>query len=81
MDTKLTLKLDEEVIKKAKEYAKLRKISLSKLMENYLQRLTSERKEKVEISPLVKSLSGIINLPSDFNHKDGYADHLLEKYK
>ena len=42
MDTKLTLKLEQDIIEKAKDYAKLRKTSLSKLIENYLQRITNE---------------------------------------
>jgi hypothetical protein len=32
------------------------------------------------LPPLVKSLSGIMNLPKDFNHKSGYAKFLTEKY-
>ena len=40
MDTKLTLKLNEDIIEKAKEYAKAKKISLSELIENYLQKLS-----------------------------------------
>lgn len=80
MDTKLTLKLEHEVIKKAKKYARSRKTSLSKLVKNYLQNITEEPKETKKITPLVKSLSGIIKLPKDFDHKKGYADHLVEKY-
>jgi predicted HicB family RNase H-like nuclease len=46
MDTKLTLKLDQDVIEKAKQYAKSKSISLSVLIENYLQKITSEEKSK-----------------------------------
>ena len=81
MDTKLTLKLEHEIIEKAKNYASIRKTSLSKLIEAYLQRITKEPKETETITPLVKSLSGIINLPKEFNHKKEYADHLISKYK
>ena len=81
MDTKLTLKLEQEIIEKAKDYAKLRKTSLSKLIENYLQRITSQPEETEKITPLVKSLTGIINLPEDLDHKKSYADYLISKYK
>lgn len=81
MDTKLTLKLDEDVIEKAKEYAKLKNTSLSALIENYLQKITSEKKGKRKITPLVKSLSGIIDLPADYDHKKDYTDYLMRKYK
>ena len=81
MDTKLTLKLNEDIIAKAKEYAKEKKTSLSDLIENYLQKLTNDKKSKKTITPLVKSLSGIINLPKDYNDKKDYTDYLTNKYK
>ena len=81
MDAKLTLKLDDNVIEKAKEYAKAKNTSLSALIENYLQKITSEKKGKRKITPLVKSLSGIIDLPADYDHKKDYADYLMRKYK
>ncbi|MDP3567383.1 DUF6364 family protein [Sediminibacterium sp.] len=81
MDTKLTLKLNEDIIEKAKEYAKAKKTSLSDLIENYLQKLTSDNKSNKSITPLVKSLSGIINLPKDYNDKKDYTDYLTNKYK
>ena len=81
MDTKLTLKLDEYIIEKAKLFAKAKKTSLSSLIENYLQKITSGSNPEVEITPLVKSLSGIIDLPKNVDHKKEYTDHLLNKYK
>ena len=81
MDTKLTIKLDEYIIQKAKIYAKARKTSLSKLIEEYFQRITNGKEPENEITPLVKSLSGIINLPKGYDHKKDYAKHLAKKYK
>ncbi|MEZ4805189.1 MAG: DUF6364 family protein [Bacteroidia bacterium] len=81
MDTKLTLKINEEVILKAKEYAKDKKTSLSVLIENYLQKLTDDKANKTSITPLVKSLSGVIPVPEIRNDKEEYADYLNNKYK
>lgn len=81
MDTKLTLKLDQEIIEKAKKYAKSNDISLSKLIESYLTTLTKSKKSSIEITPLVKSLSGVISLDDNFDYKDVYTDYLIEKYK
>ncbi|MEZ5070715.1 MAG: DUF6364 family protein [Bacteroidales bacterium] len=81
MDTKLTLNLNKEVIEKAKEYAKAHKISLSRLIESYLSSLVSKGGEDFEISPLVRSLSGVIELEADFDFKQGYADYLIKKYQ
>jgi hypothetical protein len=81
MDTKLTLKLNKEIIEKAKLYAESKQISLSKLIETYLNLLTKERLGKEKTTPLVDSLSGVIELTSDYNDKDDYSDYLSEKYK
>lgn len=62
MNTKLTLQLNKDVIEQAKEYAKNQNTSLSKLIESILSKLVTEKEEST-ISPLVKSLSGIIDLP------------------
>ncbi len=82
MDTKLTLKLKQDIIEKAKRYARHRNTSLSRLIENYLHKITDDNDKPEKITPLVKSLSGIIDLPADYNHKkSGYADFLSNKYK
>lgn len=43
MDTKLTLKLNQEIIERAKLYASNKKLSLSGLIENYLNALNAEQ--------------------------------------
>ena len=79
MNTKLTLKLDNSIIELAKNYAKNKNTSLSKLIESYLGKLV-EPNESYEITPLVKSLSGVIDLPKNFDYKKKYKTHLLNKY-
>ena len=81
MDTKLTLKLEKIVIEKAKDYAKIHRTSLSKLIENYLHQITTDKQKEDKITPLVRSLSGILDLPKDYGHKKEYADFLVKKYK
>lgn len=81
MDKKLTLSLNGVIIESAKTYAKSNNISLSKLIESYLTTLTTGTKKSSEITPLVKSLSGVISLDNDVDFKDEYADYLIEKYK
>ncbi|PCI31111.1 MAG: hypothetical protein COB60_12715 [Flavobacteriaceae bacterium] len=81
MDSKLTLSLDKLIIEKAKAYAKSNKMSLSKMIENYLATLTSEKKGKINITPLVASISGVIDLKSNTDPKKEYTDFLIEKYK
>ena len=80
MDTKLTLKLESEVIEKAKKYAKQNKTSLSRRIENYLKSITGTAPKAVEITPLVESLSGVIDL-KESDYKKSYTDYLSDKYK
>lgn len=79
MDSKLTLKLKGTVIEKAKKYALENNISLSRLIENYLQAVTSKKESNLEISPLVKSLTGVINL-KDADYKKSYTEFISKKY-
>jgi hypothetical protein len=81
MDTKLTLNVDKNIIEQAKQYAKSRKISLSRLIETYLSSLVIKKNKEIEITPVVKSLSGVIKLDNNFNYKASYTDYLIEKYK
>lgn len=81
MQTKLTLSMDKEVIEEAKKYARKKNTSLSKLIKSYLQSITRNKAEKdTEITPLVKSLSGILT-KENLNYKKKYADYLERKYK
>ena len=79
MDSKLTLKLNESVIERAKQYAKENNISLSRMIESYLQAVTIKKKTKMEISPLVESLTGVIELEK-INYRKDYTDFLSQKY-
>ncbi len=83
METKLTLRLNENVIERAKIYARSHKISLSKMVESYLDSITKDNEDEkaVSITPLVESLSGVINLPAEFDYRKEYRDYLEEKYK
>jgi hypothetical protein len=82
MDTKLTIKLDQQVIEKAKGYAKKQHTSLSRLIENYLKQITTSTEvSDREITPLVRSLSGIIDLPTDHKGERDYGDYLNKKYQ
>lgn len=81
MDNKLTLNVDRTIVEQAKAYAKKHKVSLSKLIESYLTSLVNQKPSEVEITPLVQSLSGVINLDEDTDIKKAYTDYLIEKYK
>jgi len=70
MNTKLTLTIEQEIIKRAKKYAKQRGRSLSDIIENYLKVITKEeRKINIKITPMVNSLRGSFKAPKDFDYK------------
>jgi len=79
MDTKLTLKLDQRVIAKAKKYAQRKHISLSKLIERMLTRITDSKNVNTDITPLVESLSSLLS-EQDIKTND-YIDYLDKKYR
>jgi len=86
MDTKLTLKLDREVIGRAKKYAVSNNRSLSRIIESYLQSLTVQvdsgnNKADIDISPFVKSMSTGVHIPANLDYKKDYSNYLTEKYK
>jgi len=60
MDSKITLSFDKEVIEKARKYAESQNISLSRLTEFLLRRITSgsyKTLEDIQISDWVMQLS------------------------
>ncbi|MGI9191314.1 MAG: DUF6364 family protein [Chitinophagaceae bacterium] len=79
MDSKLTLKLDNSIIEQAKTYAKMKNTSLSKLIESYLGLLVQPQVAQ-EVTPLVKSLSGVVDLPDNYDYKKNYKKHIGNKY-
>ncbi len=82
MNTKLTLTINQNIIEKAKKYAKTRGRSLSDIIENYLKAITSEvdRTESAE-TPVVKSLKGSFKAPAAFDYKNELTKALNEKYR
>jgi replicative DNA helicase len=82
MNTKLTLTIEQEIIERAKNYAKEKNRSLSDIIENYLKMLTkSERKQKVEnLNPIVQSLKGSFKMPKNMDYKKELRNRLEEKY-
>ena len=74
---------DAFVIQRAKKYAQEHNISLSKLIETYFDSLTKSTDNSINssITPLVDSLSGLLELPADFDYKKEYREHIADKYK
>jgi len=79
MQTKLTLRLEDELINKAKALAQKRGKSLSKLVSEYFNYITSkELGSENSLPPIVKSLSGSL-VNSNIDEKD-YKEYLEGKH-
>ena len=79
MQKKLTLRMDEEMIQRAKEHAKMSGKSLSRMVEDYFALLEPhEQEDGEELTPNVRSLLGALK-DGDVT-EDDYYRYLEEKY-
>jgi hypothetical protein len=82
MNTKLTLTIEQEIIKRAKQYAKEKNRSLSDIIENYLKSLTKEEQinSNAKLNATVASLKGSFKIPKDMDYKKELKTRLEKKY-
>jgi replicative DNA helicase len=79
MQTKLTLRIDKDLIQKAKRYSKKTGTSVSRMVSDYLRLVTArEEKKEQELTPRVRRLMGALK-GSKLSEED-YKRHLEEKY-
>lgn len=79
MNTKLTLRLEEELIKSAKNHANNIGKSVSQMVADYFYLLDKKSfKKPVKLTPIVKSLKGSLK-NTDVN-EDDYKSYLENKY-
>ena len=82
MEAKLTLKLNENSIARAKKYVSSVGTSLSDAVEKFFDSLTlTDKSEEFIYSPLVKELAGIISLSENYDYKEEYTSYLESKYE
>jgi len=80
MQTKLTLRLEEQLIEDAKSYAARTEKSVSRIVADYFKLLTSEKKKDIFSSaPVTQSLRGMLR-KSKLDEKD-YKKYLVEKHR
>ena len=84
MQTKLTLRLDDQLIARAKAFARERGLSLSELVADFFEQLT-DRRGPPDLSPWTQSLAGIAapaqgEPPTDDEIRAAYLAHLEAKH-
>ena len=76
-DSKLTVRVPRNLIEGAKHYARLNHTTVTRLVSEYLRRLTNQS-DLPDDAPIVKRLSGI--LPENISVED-YKKYIDEKYE
>jgi len=80
MNTKLTLRLDDALIRSAKLHSAKSGKSISRLVADYFTVIeTSETERLIDLTPRVRSLIGVLS-GAGVGEED-YRRHLEEKYK
>jgi len=74
-ESKLTVRVPQDLIDNAKRYASEHDTTLTKLIEAYLRRIPVD--EELENAPIVRRLSGSLSKNVSV---DDYKEHLANKY-
>ncbi|NQT24759.1 hypothetical protein HQ585_05350 [candidate division KSB1 bacterium] len=80
MNTKLTLRLDEEVIGRIKKYAGKEQLSLSKFTEKIFRQILDSSEDNTQhLTPIVKKYKGILK-DDIINDREELTDYLMKKH-
>jgi len=83
MNTKLTLRMDDELVRQAKAEAARRGKSVSQMVGEFVDSLSAARRDATrreeDLPPVTASLVGVLK-GHDVSQAD-YKKHLLEKYR
>ncbi len=76
MQSKLTLRMDEAVIRKAKRLAKRKGNSVSRIISDFI----SEEPEDPELEELPSVIASMVGILGSELDESAYKEHLEEKY-
>ena len=81
MVTKLTLRMDDAVIKDAKKLAGMRRVSLSRMISDYIKSISTQQNKEAILSPVLLEISGILSSKSNKKKMlKSYKKHIEDKY-
>lgn len=80
MDAKITLSFDEAVIRRAKQYAEKHNISLSRLMEMILDKITTNNYQSLEELPLADWVNEVAEGKSEYISRPKKRSDLKKEY-
>lgn len=74
---KLTLSIDERVVSRAKRYARQQGVSVSQMVEDYLEAVADPSRAPAQDTPILRSLRGSLKKAN----VEAYKRHLAAKYR
>jgi hypothetical protein len=85
MQTKLTLRMEDDLIERAKDWARRRGVSLSQVVASVLEQLPSAR-DRSALSPWTQKLVGIAastkaRATDDAAVREAHLDHLARRHR
>lgn len=80
MDVKVTLSFNSAIVEKAKRYAEENNISLSRLTEFLLQKVTSTHHQSLEDLPISDWVSMVAEGPAEYKTKQRKSKDLKNEY-
>ncbi len=80
MDAKVTLSFDKHIIEKAKRYAESQNMSLSRLMELLLDKITSNHYQSLEDFPVSDWVQVVAEGPAEYISKPKKRARLKAEY-
>ncbi len=81
MDAKITLSFDAKVIERAKKYAESQNISLSRLMEMLLDKITSKQYTSLEDFPIADWVSQLSEGKPEYHTKPRKRSKMKDEYR
>ncbi len=81
MDAKITLSFDAKVIERAKKYAESQNISLSRLMEMLLDKITSKQYASLEDFPIADWVSQLSEGAPEYHTKPRKRSKMKDEYR
>lgn len=81
MNTKLTLRLDEDLIENAKKAAQSRGLTLSGMVADYFRHILKVQEQQETVSPVLSEIAGVLSTEVDNKRLlNSYKKHLEDKY-
>lgn len=82
MAKKLTLRVDEGVIRDAKRAARERGVSLSEMVSGYFRAVCRDNKVKIKATPVLAEISGVLTSKADPKKLiESYHKHIEGKHR